>query len=204
MGRKDMMFIIVSGTPGTGKTSVSKALGQDLGCSIIDASNFALSIGAVLWDDRQRNTHVIDEEKLKDGIFKESLTSACVIVATHYPDLFLEDKRFYENTPFAVLLRTNPLELRRRLRKKGWREEKVIENVLAEAFNTVAEDLYPYSDMVIEVDTTATGPVDAVDVIFERLHKLDFGIKVNWLLKGEVVRLASEMLSWLDSKNYRI
>jgi|BEDMetMinimDraft_2_1075160.scaffolds.fasta_scaffold00504_8 adenylate kinase len=195
-------FIIISGTPGTGKSSIGKILSDEINCKYIEVSEFAIRKGLVLPDETGRNTYVIKEDELKEEILKES--NGLTILVTHYPDIFLDDDRFYLNTAFVILLRTNPLILMKRLENKGWDNKKIYENVLAEAFNTIAEDIYDYNDMIIEIDTTNVKPEDSLNVIFNKVASLDFGIKINWLLDENLVNFISFLVDGINFNDNRI
>jgi len=195
-------FIIISGTPGTGKSSIGKILSDEINCKYIEVSEFAIRKGLVLPDETGRNTYVIKEDELKEEILKES--NGLTILVTHYPDIFLDDDRFYLNTAFVILLRTNPLILMKRLENKGWDNKKIYENVLAEAFNTIAEDIYDYNDMIIEIDTTNVKPEDSLNVIFNKIASLDFGIKINWLLDENLVNFISFLVDGINFNDNRI
>jgi adenylate kinase len=195
-------FIIISGTPGTGKSSIGKILSDEINCKYIEVSEFAIRKGLVLPDETGRNTYVIKEDELKEEILKES--NGLTILVTHYPDIFLDDDRFYLNTAFVILLRTNPLILMKRLENKGWDNKKIYENVLAEAFNTIAEDIYDYNDMIIEIDTTNVKPEDSLNVIFNKVASLDFGIKINWLLDENLVNFISFLVDRINFNDNRI
>lgn len=194
-----MSYIIVSGTPGTGKSTVSKLLSEEFGCKQIEVSDFAIKKNAVVPDETGRNTYVINEDLLKDEILKES--NECTILITHYPDVFLDDDRFYLNTIFVILLRTNPLILMKRLKNKGWDERKIKENVLAEAFNTIAEDIYDYKDMVIEIDTSNLNPEETLDSILNKVNAFDFGISINWLLDESLVDFITSLVDRFNLNN---
>nr|WP_292319453.1 AAA family ATPase [Caldisphaera sp.] len=202
MNEDNKEFIIISGTPGTGKSSIGKILSEEINCKYIEVSEFAIKKGLVVPDETGRNTYVIKEEELKEEILKES--NGLTILITHYPDVFLDDDRFYFNTAFVLLLRTNPLILMKRLENKGWDHKKISENVLAEAFNTIAEDIYDYNDMIIEIDTTNLKPEDSLGIIFDKISSLDFGIKINWLIDESLVNFISSLVDRINLNYNRV
>ena len=59
-----MKIIVISGTPGTGKTSVSKAIGESYKSKIISLNEFAIKVNFNIKYDTKRKTHIIDTEKL--------------------------------------------------------------------------------------------------------------------------------------------
>ena len=59
-----MKVILISGTPGTGKTVISNKISKILNAKSISLSRFAIKKGLILSFDSKRDTHVIDEEKL--------------------------------------------------------------------------------------------------------------------------------------------
>ena len=193
-------FIFISGTPGTGKSTLAKLLSEELNCNYIEVSDFAIKKKLVIPDETGRDTYVIKEDELKEEILKEKGEGLTILV-THYPDVFLDDDRFYLNTLFLILLRTNPKSLMDRLKKKGWDEKKVNENVLAEAFNTIAEDIYDYKDMVIEIDTSNENQNNLLDIVFNKIYTLDFGIRINWLLNETLVNFISSLVDSLNFNN---
>ncbi|MDP8003666.1 MAG: AAA family ATPase [Caldisphaera sp.] len=208
-----MHFIIVSGTPGTGKSSIASIISTSIvineisnenKCDVIEVSDFAIRKNVVMPDDTGRETYVIDEEKLKDEILKESKGSKCYLLVTHYPDLFLDDERFYKDTIFTILLRTNPVVLMKRLKEKGWDETKIIENVLAESFNFIAEEIYDYKYDVIEIDTSNLEPEISLDLIFKKLYDSDFGIYIDWLSFENLLGFISDLVNRFNPNYDRI
>ncbi|AFZ70975.1 putative nucleoside kinase, CMP and AMP kinase [Caldisphaera lagunensis DSM 15908] len=196
-------FIFISGTPGTGKSTLAKLISEELNCNYIEVSDFAVKKNLVIPDETGRDTYVIKEDELKEEILKEKGKGLTILV-THYPDVFLDDDRFYLNTLFLILLRTNPKILMDRLNKKGWDEKKVKENVLAEAFNTIAEDIYDYKDIVIEIDTSNENPNNLLDIVFNKINTLDFGIRINWLLNETLIDFISSLVDDVNFNNDRI
>ena len=59
---------IVTGTPGTGKTTVSTILSEKLGARNIELSKFAIENGYVIEDDVERDTKVVDMEALESAV----------------------------------------------------------------------------------------------------------------------------------------
>jgi adenylate kinase len=134
-----MMFGI-TGTPGTGKSSVAEALGER-GYRILHLSETTGEY--VLGEDPVRATLVIDEER-----WAASFVPFDGIVEGHLAHLLSCDR--------IAVLRCRPDALAARLRGRGYSEGKVRENALAEALDVVLiETLELFSpDQVYELDTT--------------------------------------------------
>ena len=66
-----MKIIAISGTPGSGKTSVSKKLSEIANAKFISLNELAVSEQLTLKYDKKRNTHVVDFKKLIPHIINQ-------------------------------------------------------------------------------------------------------------------------------------
>ncbi len=153
------MIIAVSGTPGTGKTSVSKELGKLLGWRVISLNEFARKRKCISGYDKKRKCDIIDIEKLREELKK--VKEKDVIIESHYAHDMDAD--------VFVILRTKPAELRKRGADKGWRKEKTEENVLAEIMEVCLTESMEQGKRVYEVDTTGKKPKDVAKKIVSLL-----------------------------------
>ena len=148
------MLITISGTPGTGKTAVSKVLGKKLGAKLITTDYLAKKYKIPSTLDSRRKTKIIDTKKLAAAAKKES-RSGKVIFEGHLAHFAPADR--------VIILRTSPKELAKRLKKKGWTRSKINENVEAEAIGVISREANG-----LEIDTTKAGP-EKTAALIERL-----------------------------------
>ena len=164
------MRIAVTGTPGVGKTSVSKELAALLKCAYIDLNRYAENAGFVTGTDAARDSKIVDTAKLSKVEFPED----CIIDGhlSHFCD-----------ADVVVVLRAKPDVLRRRLGVKGWSKKKVDENVEAEFVGVCSVEARELHAAVVDVDTTKLDAKKAARFIAT-------------LVKSK--RFRSESIDWLE------
>ncbi len=146
--------IVISGVPGSGKTSTALLLSTVLGALYVNLS--ALSAVSCLLEsyDRSRDTYIIREEPLVNLLDNIILNSrAPVIIDSHYGELVPS-----HHVAVVIVLRIHPEELLRRLLKsrEWWTLKKVAENVAAELMGSCTNNaITAYGrGKVCEVDVT--------------------------------------------------
>lgn len=140
------MLVAVTGTPGTGKSSVCDALVRR-GYHVVDLDAAAKDLG--LTETDADGTTLVDVEALAEKLHVRTKVA------------FL--KGYYAHRIPAnviVVLRCHPEELWRRLAGRGWPLEKIRENVEAEAIDVILQEAVARGPPAYEVDTTAK-PVEA-------------------------------------------
>jgi adenylate kinase len=178
--------ILVSGTPGTGKTTIAKELAKRISYNFIDMGELAQSEHIYSEEDSERNTKIVDERKLAKRIEKEiAANKGKIVISSHYAEIVnpgLVDK--------VIVLRTHPDKLRDRLSKRGWSDRKIKENLEAEvlgvcSFNAITK----YGeDRIYEIDTTNISLDEALKIALEiirsngRSHVVG---SINWLSELE-------------------
>lgn len=138
------MIMAITGTPGTGKTSVAERLGDILGYEVIAVNDVAERDTVETATDEQRNVKEIDVPSLVEEIERDIGTDAII------------DGHMSHHVPadLTVVLRCDPDELEQRLEAKGWSEEKQDENIEAEVLDIILQEAVAEQDEVIEIDTT--------------------------------------------------
>jgi len=176
------LALALSGTPGTGKSEVSRLLAGQLKAEIVDLSQVVKERGLVLGRDAPRNTLIADSARVEQ--YLETLLQSAkrrYIVVGHYADV----------TPDALLqciivLRCDPTVLTKRLRERGWSHAKILENVQAEILGVCtaqALERHPIHK-TFEIDTSS-GTVAQV------------AASVNSILEGQGAQFAPGRISWL-------
>jgi len=166
----------VTGTPGTGKTTVSRMLGRELGLPVVSLDDMVIGEGLVKGFDERRGSHIADVDRVTEA------APRLVNVDGVYEGLsiiYIEDPSIFDK---VVVLRCSPYVLEGRLRSKGFPEEKVRENVEAEILDIVySEALRIYGDRVLQVDNSG----DPSITVRRILDKLGSGVSgcdsVDWL-----------------------
>ena len=142
------MRVALTGTPGTGKSSVATLL-QKQGYTIVRLHQHARENKCIDGIDKKRNTQLIDVDKLNKSIKKNFTKDALVFFEGHLGHLL-------NTIDKVVILRCHPKELKKRLRKKKWSIKKIKENVDAETIDVIlceAVELHS-KENIFEIDTT--------------------------------------------------
>ncbi len=145
--------IVITGTPGVGKTTVARRLASKLGLRLIELNTLAREGGAIGGRDPERGSLIIKPRKVR-ALLRRALEgeAGTVIVEGHYGEVV--PKEFVKT---AVVIRLNPLVLRGRLLERGYDEAKVRENVEAELIDfCLSKAVGAFGKRVREVDATGS------------------------------------------------
>jgi adenylate kinase len=172
------VWIAVTGTPGTGKTSACEVLSRR-GYAVVDLDEVARREGCIVGRDEPRGSDEVDVDLLQERL---RVPAKVAFLKSHYSHLMA--------TNLVIVLRCRPSVLRARLEARGWPPEKVRENVEAEAIDVITQEAAGRSPLVFEVDTTTGTPEETADAVLGILQGRTRGHKagsVDW---------SEEVLSW--------
>ena len=174
--------ILITGTPCTGKTTTAKALAAKLNAQYINLTDYAKANNLILEADKERDTLVIDEEKMRQKLSEtiDASDNANIIVDGHYASAVTPA----EHVPRVFVLRRNPKELKQFMEKCGYTGSKLWENLQAEIIDVVlGEAVEVHAGRVCELDVTGKSVEEVVSDILDVLEKRKscfVGI-VDWL-----------------------
>ncbi|MEM0466611.1 MAG: adenylate kinase family protein [Candidatus Thermoplasmatota archaeon] len=159
------MLVALSGTPGTGKTTIATRL-QHSGYQIYNLNELAFKNNFILGVDTKRQAKILDIPKLNRYIKNVFSSRENIIIleglATH----------LLKCMQYIIILRCHPQELTRRLQQRQWSREKIKENVEAETLDIIlceATELHP-EQHIFEIDTTAQSVEACTQAILEIIH----------------------------------
>lgn len=178
-----MGIILVSGTPGTGKTTLASRLAKHMRYRFIDIGRLAEAENIYLRVDSKRNTKIIDEGRLAVRLEQQAkVHKGRLVMSSHYAEI-VNPKLVRK----VIVLRTHPEELKKRLSERGWSAAKIQENMEAEIVGVCSSNVlarYP-RDKIYEIDTTA---LSAEETLRRAIAIVDS--------KGESYAIGS--ISWLN------
>jgi adenylate kinase len=151
--------IIVTGIPGTGKTSLAKKLAKKLHFSYIDV-NAILRKGSIWYGyDRKRKTKIIDTRELNFALIKaiNSNKEQGIIVDSHLSHYL--PKRHVD---ICVVTKCDLKELEKRLMKREYSKSKVRENLDAEIFDVCLDEAKLHGHKILVVNTTKSISINDV------------------------------------------
>lgn len=156
--------IIITGTPGCGKSSHAESLALQLKhpYTHYNVSDLAKENKWLESYDEELDTHVVDEDKLLDD-FEQKLRAGGAIVDWHCCDIFPE--RLID---LVVVLRTDNSVLYDRLKKRNYKDNKIQENLDCEIMDVIqqdASDAYMPQIVISLLSNTADELDDNVDRI---------------------------------------
>jgi adenylate kinase len=153
--------IVVTGTPGTGKTRLAKALVKKLGYGFVDVNKAIKKNKIYEHYDRKRKTYVVDEKKLSSymGRLINKSSKGLVIDShmSHFLDVSLVDLCIVCKCPLPAL--------KRRLQKRKYSRQKIRDNLDAEIFDVCLNEAIERGHKVLVVDTSHNGIKDIIKLI---------------------------------------
>jgi adenylate kinase len=188
--------ILITGTPCTGKTTVAKQLTTKLNADYINLTEYAKTNGLTLGEDKKRQTTIINEKTMQQKLTQTINTTKTrnIIIDGHYAPTVTPKNL----TTHIIVLRRNPIELRKQMEKRGYQNTKLWENLAAEILDVcLIEALQTQQKQKIcEIDTTNKTPEQTTNeilAIINKEKKCNTGI-VDWLTMLEQKGLTSQYL----------
>jgi len=192
--------VVVTGTPGVGKSKFSKLLAKRIGAFHVNVGEVALTEGFTLGTDLRRRSKIADLDRilrwvrnLIDEVDRD------LVVEGHYAPIVVPKR----HVRLAIVLRCDPNQLVKRLRMRRLARSKVYENVAAEILDVCLVDaVRSYGrKKVCEIDTTgrtfSSILTEALNVV-EGRYKPSLG-KVDWLSKSEERGQLEKLMSFKKS-----
>jgi adenylate kinase len=141
------MLIGLTGTPGTGKTSVSNLLERKRNWEVIHLNDLIKEEHLYTEVDEERDAVIADMELVKQYLEE-------IIGGRENEVIIIESHLAHYIADTVIILRVYPPELKMRLKVRGYSEEKIRENVEAEALDVILVEAFEWCKKVFEINTT--------------------------------------------------
>ncbi|VVC04852.1 Putative adenylate kinase [Candidatus Bilamarchaeum dharawalense] len=147
------MRIIITGTPGTGKSTISKSLAKELKLELVDIKKIVMA------KKLSNKKHEVDIRKLV-GAMRSLKNKKNYLVEGH---LACE---FFIPADFIIVLRTHPRVLQKRLKKRKYNKKKIQENIMTEMLDYCTQRVIQiYKKKPLELDTSRRSPSSSIEEI---------------------------------------
>lgn len=162
--------IIITGTPGTGKTSLAKELASLTKYKHIDVNKLITERRLKTGYDSRRKVRIIDVAYLSNFLIKNYIKKP-------HKGLIIES-HLAHNIPstyagLCLVTATDLKPLYKRLEKRGYSEEKIRENLDAEIFRVCENEAMELNHKLVIVDTTKKRPKMLAKELLPRIrHEL--------------------------------
>jgi len=170
--------VIVTGTPGTGKTTLCKRVSSMTDFIHLDLGQLAARKKLFRGYDRERESYIVDAQGIKSELARVLKDGQKVyLIEGCFAHLVVPKKMALG----VVVLRTQPLELLRRLKNKS--PKKAFENAQAEALDIIVIESLSRFKRVHEINTTSR-TVDETAREFLEAYRSGLPMKVgvsHWL-----------------------
>ncbi len=162
------MIVTLTGTPGTGKTTVSEKVAEE-GFEVVHLTEY--------FEENDIGEEKAGEREVRVGQMVDSLVSenfsGDVMIEGHLAHHFPSD--------VCVVLRCRPDVLEERLSDRDYSDRKIEENLEAEKLDIILSETVQNQETVIELDTTERSVNQSGDQIIRKVEegKSDYG-DVDW------------------------
>jgi adenylate kinase len=150
--------VTLTGTPGTGKTTISEKLEQK-GFKVIHLTQFLKE--QEIGQDKNGERQVPITKMIQE--FKKQDYSGKVVFEGHLAHHIAAD--------VCLVLRCHPKELRKRLQQRNYSQEKIEENVQAEALDVILSEAVQKQETIAEIDTSEKEVLEASEKAIELIKK---------------------------------
>ncbi|XP_065836360.1 adenylate kinase isoenzyme 6-like [Oscarella lobularis] len=160
--------VLVTGTPGTGKSSTCSEIASRTGFEHVDVGAVAKDGQLYSGFDADLECPILDDDRIIDEL-EDKLAEGGKIVDYHSCDFFPE--RWFDA---VFVLRTDNTKLYDRLSQRGYGPQKLTNNIQCEIFQTILEEARESyrDDIVFELHSNEPDDLDRnVDCIVEWIDK---------------------------------
>jgi adenylate kinase len=163
---KNFMKLIITGTPGTGKTTLALALSKSLNFEYLDINTIIDNYNLKQSYDNTRNSFIIDEVKLSNILNKILMKKSNIIIDSHLSHFISKDI-----IDFCIVTKCSLKMLKKRLITRGYSTKKVRENMDAEIFDICLIESFEAKHNVIVLDTTTQSMNELVAIVKNAISK---------------------------------
>ncbi len=174
------MNILITGVPGTGKSTIARRLAKKLKYHYIDLNKIVKE--EQLWEYEEDGALVVDVDALEGAVKERMGWKNCVIDGHLGCDMKLP-------VDLVIILRASPEVLKRRLSKRKYSDRKITSNILCEALDYCTIKAEENYDDVREITTNKS--ISKIMGDIEEILKDELAFKagkISW--KQELEKLA--------------
>ncbi len=190
-------IIIVTGTPGVGKTVLARLLAKKIGFTFSSLGDLVRKERLHKGFDRRARSYIIDERSVRrklQGYFEDQREKG-IVFETHSVCSILPKA----SGMVAIVLRVDPLILAKRLHARNWPKLKIWENVESEMIDVSLYDSLRVlgKTRVLEIDATGKRPEELVLEILKALSRnkgWNLKSSPDWLKKYDPILVSRKIL----------
>ena len=149
------MIICITGTPGTGKTSLARILKEELGYPLLDVKKFIKEKNLSEYYDKEEKCEIIDTKKLSKELIKEikkvkkEFSPIGMIIESHLAHYL--PKKYVD---ICIITKCELKELEKRLKKRKYSKKKIRDNLDSEIFDICLTEAKERSHYTFVIHTT--------------------------------------------------
>jgi len=154
-----MKTIIVSGTPGTGKTELAKALARKLNYKYVNVNKLIKDKSLSDGYDNKRKCEIVDTAKLSNFLLSFIKKSKQNLVIDSHLAQCIPSK----HVDLCIITKCGLKELKKRLEKRKYSKAKIRENLDSEIFDICLNEAIEKGHTILIIDTTGKKATELLD-----------------------------------------